>query len=157
VDDLNGEDDPKSNDDLPITEYGRRASVVDKREITALLKRYYAIAAVGDGAAACSLIYSRLVEDPGFTRTVPEDRYSRTVSPRVWPGESCAQVASLLFRQRRKSLIAEVATLRVTSVRVHDGHGVALLGFRTTPRHWIPVVREGVAWKIHAFLGGELP
>jgi hypothetical protein len=156
-DDLNGKDRPGFHDDVPITEYGHAAGVSDREAVAALVKRYYSIAATGDGKAGCSLVYSRLAKNPGLTKTVPEDRYSEPVLPHVSRGESCAQVATKLFTQHRKTLPAEATTVRVTGVRVDGIHGVALLGFATAPERWLPIAREGRVWKLHALLAGEFP
>lgn len=157
VDDEYGEDNPNHSDDPPLREYGHAASAVDRRAITALVRRYYATAAARNGVAACSLVYAGLTKDPGLTKTVPEDHYAPTLQIRVSRGERCAQVTSRLFEQNHQSLVAEATTLRVTGVRVRGRHAVAMLGFRTTSERWIPVTREGGAWRIGSLLARELP
>jgi hypothetical protein len=157
VDDIEGEDNPKSDDDYPLTEYGHAAPVAEKRDIASLVKRYYSAAASEDGVAACRLLYSRLARHPGLKKTVPEDRYSRPVNFHVPPNESCAAVTSLLFELHHGSLVRDAPTLQVTGVRVDGAHGLALLGFKTAPEQWIPVAREGAVWKVHALIALLLP
>lgn len=157
VDDEYGEDDPASNDDYPLTEYGHQASAVERQKIASLLERYYEAAAAEDGAKACSLLYSRLARDPWLTKTVPEDRFSYPVRVRVFPGERCPQVTSALFKRRHRGLLQKALTLQVTAVRVSGSHGVAVLGFKTAPEHWMPVVREDGVWKTQALLALLLP
>lgn len=152
-------DDPSviNNDDSRMREYGHPASAVDKQTITALVKGYYSLAAAGKGAATCSLIYSALVKKPTMTKVIPPDYFTPPPVPRVLSGESCAQAASLIFAHEHQLLTAKVATLQVTGVRVKGEHGVAMLGFRTTPERWMPVAHEGRVWKIDALLDHELP
>jgi hypothetical protein len=160
VDDEYGRDpklDGRVTDDYPLTEYGHVATVADEREIASLVQRYYAAAAAVDGRKACSLLYSRLARDPSSTKTVPEDRFSYPVHVHVSAGESCAKVTSRLFRSRHHSLEEEALTLRVTAVRTGGVHGVAVLGFKTVPEHWIPVLRDHGVWKIHTLLAMLLP
>jgi hypothetical protein len=157
VDDEYGKDDPANNDDYPLTEYGHPASAVERQEIASLLGRYYAAAAAEDGAKACSLLDSHLARDPRLTKTVPEDRFSYPVRVRISPGERCPQVTSTLFKRRHRGLLQKALTLQVTAVRVSGSHGVAVLGFKTAPEHWIPVVREDGVWKTQALLALLLP
>ena len=144
-------------DDYPITEWGHVADYRETQQIAAVIKRYYVAAAHGHGRLACSLLYSPLKKDLTLTRTVPEDRYSRPASPRVLPGESCAQVTSRLFERRHRALAHEVASLRVIDVRVDHDHAAVVLGFATVGEEWIPVVREGARWKLHSLLAVLLP
>jgi hypothetical protein len=155
VDDENGEDRP--DDDYPLTKYGHAASAAEKRAITALLEHYYAAATAEDGAKACSLLYSSLARDPDLTKTVPADRFSYPIRVRISPGESCAHVLSALFKHRHPNLMLDAPTLQVTTVRVDGAHGMAVLGFRTAPEHWMPIARERGVWKAHALLGLLLP
>lgn len=161
TDDENGKDlensGPIRTDDYPITEWGHAANAEERQKIAALVKRYYVTAALDNGGLACSLLYSPLAKDLTLNRTVPEDRYSRPASPRVLPGESCAQVTSRLYKRRHRTLAGEAATLQVIDVRVDGDHGAAVLGFATVAEEWIPVVREGAAWKLHALLAVLLP
>ena len=40
--------------------YGQPATAPERRTVTAFVKRYYALAAVGDGARACGMLAPRL-------------------------------------------------------------------------------------------------
>jgi hypothetical protein len=156
-DDRRVEGHPRSADDYPVSKYGHSAARGDSHAIAALVKRYYAAAASGDAAAACRLIYPALARNPALRKVVPKDRFSRPVYPHVRAGETCAQVASNLFVEHHQSLVTDVKTLQVLDVRVSGTHSVALLGFRTAPERWLPVVRTGHRWRVDAFLAGELP
>lgn len=157
VDDENGKEGLGNHDDDPLTLYGHAAGPVDRRNITALLERYYAAAAADEGAKACSLLYSSLARDPRLTKTVPEDRFSFPLHVRVLPGESCSRVTSRLFRLRHRSLSLEAPTLQVINLRVDGAHGDAVLGFKTAPEQWIPIARQDGVWKVHALLALMLP
>jgi hypothetical protein len=114
---------------------------VDRRQMTAVLKRYYAAAAAEDGVEACALMYSLFAEE------VPEDE-----SPAALRGQSCATVAASLFKQRHRELVADNATFRVTLVRVSGRRGLALLKFGNRPERDIRMHREGHRWKVEELL-----
>lgn len=157
-DDMENDDRPKSDDDVPIRKYGHLAGAADERRVAALLERYYSIAATGNGAAACALIYPKLAKNPSHTRTIPDDRFSGRLGPPALPGESCARVASRQFEQNHRRLVTDTESLQVTGMRVDGPHAVALLAFRTTPERWMPVARdERGVWKIASVLDREMP
>jgi hypothetical protein len=64
---------------------------------------------------------------------------------------------SLLFDEDHRHLAADSATLHVIMVRVSGGHGLALLGFGTTPERQMSMERERGGWKIDAVLDKQLP
>jgi hypothetical protein len=142
-------------DNYSARNYGRAASAGQERAIAALVERYYAAGAAGDGARACALIYSGLTESPSLGETAEA---VSPPAPSVPPlhGRSCAQIMSLLFEEDHRRLAADLARVVVTSVRVKGSQGLVLLGFRTTPERWIPVRRERGGWKIEALLDKEL-
>jgi hypothetical protein len=156
-DDERGEDNPRSDDDYPLTTYGHEATGIARRKIVALTGRYYAASVAGNGRRACSMLVADLAKDPSITTTVPEDRFSRLVPVHVPAGRSCDQVTTLLFRRFRRKLREEAPTMEVTGVRVSGSHGVVLLRFRTRPEQWIPVAREGHVWKVQALFAAILP
>jgi hypothetical protein len=137
-------------DDKAILAYGHAASAAEVQAVTAVVKRYYAAASAGDGATACSLIYSILAE------SIAED-YGRPPGPPALRGKTCAVVMSKLFKQRHQQLTADVFTLKVTGVRVDGKRGSALLSFRRMPDRHILVHRERGAWKIYTLLDAGLP
>jgi hypothetical protein len=128
-------------DDNVVLHYGHVASAADKRVIAALVERYYAAAAAGDGAKACPLIFSLLAE------SVPED-YGQPPGPPSLRGKTCAVVMSKLFKQRHQELAVDAATFEVTGVRVDGKRGLALLSFGSVRDRNIPVHREFGVWKI---------
>jgi hypothetical protein len=135
-------------DDDSIVASDHAASAAEKRAITALVKRYYTVAAAGDGATACSMIYSTLVE------AIPED-YGQAPGPvYLRGGKTCQAVMSLLFRHFHSQL---TGAIEVTGVRVKGNHALALLGSKTVPASMINMERERGAWKIDELLGVPLP
>jgi len=147
-DDARGYRDNSKNDDrILFAAYGKRANPNDARAVTALVKRYYAAAAAGDGARTCSLLDSSLAN-----ALAPEQRQSAPA-----PREACARAISPLLRQQHQHLIADnVSTMVVTSVHVKGNLGLAALGFRTMPEGEIVVEREGKAWKVDALFDGAM-
>jgi hypothetical protein len=123
--------------------FGHPADVTDTREVTALVGRYYAATARDDGASACRLLYSVLVE------SVPED-YGQAAGLR---GATCAAVLSKLFKG-----VHEHAALRVRAVRVDLDRGVAMLGFAGVgDARYIMVHRERGAWRIDMLVAATQP
>jgi hypothetical protein len=139
-----GDSDSSSNDDVEVLDYGHAANAADERTITALLKRYHAAAAAGDGATACSQIFSLMAE------AIVED-YGELAGPANLRGKTCAIVLSKWFKLSHRKMVANAATLEVTGVRIKGKKGLALLRFGATgqPRY-IPVRLEFGVWKIYS-------
>jgi hypothetical protein len=138
-------------DDSVILGYGHAAGAADRQAVAAVVKRYYAAAAAGDGAKGCSLIYSIYAE------TIPENYGRPPAGPPALRGKTCAEVMSKVFKQRQPQLAADSATLKVTGARLEGNRGWALMSFKTMPARSILVHRERGAWKIYALLDSELP
>jgi hypothetical protein len=134
-----------------IVDYGHAASPADERAAAADVKRYYATAAVGNGAKACSMVVSNLAkamaEDYGHGSAGP---------PYLSSATTCPAVMALVFKKFHARIAAELPKLRVTRVRLVGDHGYAILRFGILERE-IAVIREGRAWKIRALLDSELP
>jgi hypothetical protein len=141
-----GDDDPGSNDDIAIFDYGHAANAADERAITALLTSYYAAGAAADGAAACKLIYSLIAE------TIPEEFTSPALR-----GPTCAAVMSKVLKQRQRQLIADNAALKVTRVRVEGSKGLALVNLGRTPEPHLLLHREGGAWRVESLSESGMP
>lgn len=131
-----------------IRTYGHVAGATDRQAVTTLVKRYYATAVAGDGAKACTMIYSTLEE------AVPND-YGKPPGRPELKGKTCAVVLSKLFRDRREQPTTDLTTIQVTGVRVDGDRGFALLRSRTMPAGEIGVERETGEWKIDSLLGNE--
>lgn len=141
-------DDTNNSQALAI---GHPASPVERRAITALIKRYYAAALAGNGAAACSMLFSTLEE------SVPED-YG--VSPPGQPymkGKTCPAVLDGVFRHFHPQLAAELPSLKVARMGVNGRHAMVILTFGKMPMREIPTSREGRIWRIGALLDTEVP
>jgi hypothetical protein len=138
-------DDDNGKDDIA---WGRAASAADRRAVTSVVKSYYAAAAAGDAVRACSLMYSIFAEE------IPEEYGESPPGPPGLHGTTCAAVLAKLFKQQHRRLVADLATLEVTRVRLKGRRGLAILHFRTAAHREIPVHRERRAWKIDALLDG---
>ena len=158
---LKGDDDADEGvgspdaDDGRTRGYGHAANAADEHAVTALVKRYYAAGAMGDGATACRLMSPRLAGEPNLGDAA-EEAYPPAPSAPSLHGKSCVQIMSLLFREDHRRLTADRATLYVIAVRIDGLHGLTLLGFRASPERQIPIVREGHAWKIDSLLDLEI-
>lgn len=135
-------------DDLDSLRVGVPASPADARAVAAAVKRYYAVAATGNGAKACSMMA------PSFASSVPVD-YGKFGPSYLHGGKTCAEIASREFEHSRRQI---TAAIYITAVHLeHPDRAYALIGSRITPASYIAVVREGGAWKIGALLGRPMP
>lgn len=136
---------PYDNDGDARLTFGPAASAAETQAITVLLKRYYTVAAAGGGASACSLTYwlvrEKIVEEHDHGRGLPSLR-----------GNTCAQVASKLFRQRHRELTEDVARFKVGAVQVRAKHGWAVLDFGPARERVTQVHREPSGWKMDVLL-----
>jgi hypothetical protein len=130
---------------------GRASRAPDRTAITALIKRYYAAALAQDGAKACGLFYSPLVEAAAEDYGVPG-------GPRYALGaKSCPEVATDVFHHFHAALVAEVPRLRVLRVLVRRRQGAALVGFGPLPERELSLILEGRRWRVSALGDRELP
>jgi len=134
-------------DDSPVLRFGHAANHAEGRAIASLIRRYYAAGAVGDGASACSLLYSLLAE------SVVEE-YAQSPGLR---GKTCAEVLSKLFKRRHRELTGDVAALEPTVVRVGGDHGLALVRFGAARERRVLLRRERGAWKMDVLLDLGVP
>ncbi|HEY5194643.1 MAG TPA: hypothetical protein VIJ39_12325 [Solirubrobacteraceae bacterium] len=156
-DDVDDRGEPRPDpDENSIRYYGHAASANEVRAATALAKRYFAAAAMGNAGAACSLIYTSFTTGSRIARAIPPV-YAPAPGSNVFSGKSCTQVASVLFQLDHQRLVEEAPTVQVTSLRFSGSEGLALLGFRSIPERWMPMEREWGAWRIGAFVDSELP
>jgi hypothetical protein len=102
---------------------GYVVTAADRRKVATLVKRYYMVALAGDGASACSMLYSSIA------KALPGD-YGRASGAQYMRRETCAAVASKLFKHFHRQIAAEVPILRIASMRFHEGRGRVYLWFR---------------------------
>ena len=146
-------DEQKSNDYDDIgRRYGHAPSAVEKRAITDLIKRYYAVAAAGDGRKACAMIAPGLIRGQSLAEGAIPKEFIPVSGSSVFRHKGCAQIASLIFSIDRQLLAEEVPTLQALSVRIKGSQGLVVLGFRTSPERQMPVERVHGAWRVGAML-----
>jgi hypothetical protein len=137
-------------DSQPFLTFGHRASTVETRAITALVKRYFAAVGTQDGAQACSLLYSPLA------RSVPEDYGKSPPAPPELRGKTCSAVMSLVFKYRRGQPTLNVAAIEVTEVRTGGDKGIALLRSKQMKLGEIDAFHYLGRWQIGELLGSAL-
>ncbi len=143
-------------DDLPVLDYGRPASDLERLEVSTLVTGYLRAAARSDGPAACGLLSSRMRNMENLIRDIPIE-YSPGPHSRITVRKSCAYDMSRLFKNDHRALAEEVRSLHVSAVRVSGGTGFAILSFTTRHERKLAIARQGRAWKIGAPLDTELP
>lgn len=140
-------DSDHNDDDENVLDYGHAANAADRRASVALVTRYFAAAAGGNGATACSLLM------PFISGSVVEN-YSRLRGVR---GNTCAVVLSNLFRQRHRQLAAKSASLEVIAVRVEGDKALAVLNLPEIPEvRQIAERRLGNRWRLLVLFDGSL-
>jgi hypothetical protein len=136
------------SDDRGILAFGHAASAADKRAMTALVKRYYTVAAAVDGPKACAMLA------PRFAESIVEDYGKESPGPSyLRSGTTCPAVMALLFQHFRAQI---AAPFDVTSVRVERNQAYALLGSKATPARYITLERRRKVWWIGALIGNPL-
>jgi hypothetical protein len=154
--DANGSEDYKANesssyhdtDDKSLLSIGHPADAADRQAITVVVKRYYAAAASGDAALACSMIYKNL------SKSIAED-YGQAPGPSyLRGGKTCSAVMSRLFRHFHSRL---ASAINVTGVRIGGEQVLAFFGSRSAPASYVYLTREAGTWKLASLLGGPMP
>ena len=126
------------SDDVEAFTYGYAADASQRASITRIVERYAQAARSDDGARACSLLLS------GLARAVPST-YGTRVGSAPRPGETCAEVMSVLFRKYRRLLQPSV---QVVAARVQGSRAEAILGSFTGRASNIFLDRQGSAWRV---------
>jgi hypothetical protein len=134
-------------DDGSTLAYGHPAGVADEQAVTAIVKRFYVVAAAGDGERACAMLI------PSLAKAVPVD-YGRAPGPSyLRGGKTCPAVMALLFMHSRRELSGPAT---VTGVLVNRDQAYALLGSSTMSASYITLQRQHGAWMINELLGSAL-
>jgi hypothetical protein len=134
-------------DDRSFLTAGRAASFSQARTIATVVRRYYALVAAGDGAAACAQLTVRLAD------AVPVDYGEVGSSSHLRGGKTCAAIVLRVF----KHFLPEFAgPVEVTDVRVYGDQVLAFIGSKTLPACYTNVEREGGIWKVAQLLPGKL-
>jgi hypothetical protein len=113
---------PADFDKDAIPAFGQPADGRDKLAILGLIRRYYVLAAAGNGAGACRLLFGPTAE------TVLEEHHNGHGPPAL-RGSTCAQIMSRMFAQRHSELVEDISGYQVLAVQVRRNSGYALVRF----------------------------
>jgi hypothetical protein len=138
------------SDDQRTADFGHPASGTERATIAALVRRFYAAAAAGNGEKACSMLYSV------FAEAVPEDYGTSPPGPGYARATTCPAVLTRVFAHFREQILSKAPKLQIAQVRVKRREGIVLLSFGALPERLIHVLREGRTWRIQALLDEEL-
>lgn len=122
----------------------------DRKAITALVKRYYAVALKEDGASGCAMF------PPIFAKAIPLDYGKLGPSYLRRAAGTCPAVMSLLFKHEHRTLAREVPQMKVVRVSLGGDRGAAFIRFGPLHERFIVVQRENNTWTIAGVLDGEL-
>jgi len=140
-------DGDNNDDDEKVLGYGHPADAADRQKSIALVTRYFAVAATGNGTAGCGMLVPLLAET-----IVENDGHSPTLR-----GKTCAVVLSKLFGLHHRELVQKRATLKVIAVRADGTKELIVLDFPTIPEvRQITARRIGGTWKLLDLLDGIL-
>jgi hypothetical protein len=134
-------------DDRAIAAYGHAASRAQERAIAALMARYYAAVAAGDGVAGCALMSRSLAQALAEESSQAGQATSGTA-------RGCATAFSSALPAARR--LGRRTGVRAIGARVGTGQGFALLRMPSSEMRDMPVVREGGEWKVGALIDGRL-
>ncbi len=136
------------SDDSEIVATTHDAKAPDKRVIIAVVQRYYAALATGNGVKACSMLL------PSLAQSAPED-YGLSPGPSfLRGGKTCPAIIVMLSKHFHARLAGHV---EVTGVHARGDNALALLGSTTMPASDVSLERRGNAWKVTALIGDVLP
>jgi hypothetical protein len=122
---------------------GKKADPTVTRDVTALVKRYYAAAAAENSALACALL------DPALATGLAEGEEQPGYEGR----KTCLYAVAPVLKQQHRLLAEDnVATMTVIEVRTTGEVGTAIVGFRTMPVGTIRVKRDHGVWKMDALI-----
>jgi hypothetical protein len=142
-----GLDIPASPQDRPrYGFYGHPAGVSDRRAIVALVKRYYALAAAGNGKGACSMLI------PGLTKSLPVE-YGQLGASYLRGAKTCEAVLSRLFKHSHHELSVPVAVVGVF-IKGEDAYSPIVSS--KMPTSIITLKHEHGVWVISKPLGGRV-
>jgi hypothetical protein len=127
--------------------FGLPATVAQKRMFEVVIRSYYAVAAAGDGARACSLLYWLAAET-----LVNEQKQGK-----LGPARSCARLAAAQFDVRHAELREDARELALAEARVRERRAVALVVFAARRERLVPLHREGSTWKMDVLLDAGAP
>lgn len=134
-------------DDDPVMNLGGKASPVDAKALRELVTGYYRLAARGDGARACQLLYLPTAE------SVAEDYGSR----RVLRSGGCATALTEFFRSHRREFAVKADALRFVRLRVEGDRGATMVNFGHGGDRYLLVHREGGAWRLEMAFDVGMP
>jgi hypothetical protein len=133
-------------DDSSFVVAAHEAETGDMLAAAAVVERYYAALAAGDGARACSLLIPKLAS------SVAED-YGQAPGPSfLRGGKTCPAVIALLSKHFRARL---ANTVTVTGVRITGDNAFVILSSKTPPLSDLNLQRIGGAWKFAELIGNH--
>jgi len=137
--------------DVDGVPFPQMAGSRDEGAASALVRRYYAAAAEGDGAVACALLALPLAE------SVAED-YGPKAGTEAASGESCTSAVTAIFGTMRGQLRRDSADLRIAEVRVQGGAASVRMTFgRRPPSYYEYLERERGVWKLGDVVASNQP
>jgi hypothetical protein len=135
-------------DDDPVLNLGKAADSAESVKITRLLKAYYAAAASGRAAKACSMLYSVAV------RSILEEERR----PLGHLKERCAAVVGPLFARQHRDLVADVKSFTIVRMRTQGDNGRVVLHLPSAFKaREIDIRRVGGSWQVAQALDGAMP
>jgi hypothetical protein len=125
--------------------YGPYANPKEHSAIVSLIKHYYAVAAVDDGAQACSMLYPLVAE-----AAVEEHHPGK--GPLPLRGNTCSQIVSKILAEHHRELVEDLAMLRVGWIQLQARQAVALVHFGPDRERVIRVHRVHGGWQMNALI-----
>jgi hypothetical protein len=136
-------DNDNNDDDQGTLAFGHLPDAREGREITKLVRGYFAAAATEDGRRACALLTPIIAES-----VVERDGHSAALR-----GNTCSVVMSKLFKVHHRELTPKQATFRIMRVGIVGYRSLVALDFPSIPEvREITARRVGSRWTVLSLL-----
>lgn len=138
----------EADDPIAFHLYPQLADARLTGSISALVRRYYAAAAAGNGVAVCAMLY------PSFAEGLANGRSLKTQSGK----RACAAATKQQLSSQHRQLVADdAATMVVTEVHLNGDLALASLTFKSMPRSTLLLQRDQGHWTVGALVGNNFP
>lgn len=127
--------------------YGYLANPSDAHDVTAVVRHYYSLAAVGDARDACSMIDPRVAKTFASSFGESGPRYLKGVT-------TCRATASLIFAHQHRELSVPID---VTGVLTRRDLAYAIVDSRKMPASIFSLRRSSRRWWVDSLLAAPIP
>lgn len=127
----------RNHDDYYVTHFGHAATAAERGAIVGVVERYYAATSAKNGHAACTML---------------TDFWVKGMAEQAGAGQSQGDRCGAAVTESLKALTAQTdahqAKIDVVVVRARGDHARVVVRGSTGEERWVPLTRQGNAWKV---------